>query len=84
MRTDNDIKDTIDKKEGEYVYGGSKDRKATINAYFKRKEASGYFDLPGGEGRMGTGRGRQMIQGGKKCFSDIRFICVLLLMCLFF
>ena len=38
LRTGNVIKDTIDKKEGEYVFGGSRDRKATINAYFKKKE----------------------------------------------
>ena len=37
MRTNNaDIKDTIDKKEGKHVFGGSKDQKVTVTAYFKK------------------------------------------------
>jgi hypothetical protein len=39
MRTKDDIKDTIDKKEGMYVFGGTKDRMATaVTAYFKKNE----------------------------------------------
>ena len=39
MRTSkHDIKDTIDQKEGMYVFGGTKDQMATVTAYFKKKE----------------------------------------------